>query len=245
MPTVDYAVDYSVMQVKRMIRRSESRKHPINQADFGHAHSRHQAMSDADLVARSQNMPGANPEASAFLNSTRMRIPGFGAFDDAGDLVSTDYWVRMPINDQAFIVANILNSHYGRSALEKLDTPLPSRLTLSAVPFTASMTQPTTMAQSLMNFRMRVSAGGGNVSADELIGRLVIVLEAGGTHDGDPELHFVTAYPIRNALHPRFGMNPGVERKVSYGGNLSTTAAAFQWDSLNQNDPDGALIRLP
>jgi hypothetical protein len=230
-PPVNYAVDYSVLQVKNMIKRSEARKHPLKPSDFGHADSRHQAMSDAGLVARSQTMKGKNQDASAFSNQMPVTIPGFGAFDQAGNLVSTDYWKNLRVNDQAFLVACVLNSQFGQSALELLNFTLSPRLTISALP--------------MPGFRMRVSTSGGNATSSSLIGRLVIVIEPAGMLNGYPELHFVTAYPLRNRLDSTFGMMPGTTRTASFGGNFATKPKSFKWDSTDQNDANTKLVLLP
>jgi hypothetical protein len=227
-----------------MIQRSESRPHPLNPGAMRHAFARHGGVTNSDLQARSATMMGKNKDASAFMNSTR-RVEGFGAFDDSGNLVSTDFWEALTLNDQAFIIANVLNSRFGQDVLGLMNHALASRLTISALPFTDTTQRPLTRSMALMDFKMRVSTSGQPVSANQLIGRLTIIVEGAGTNNGYPELHFVTAFPMKDKLHPKFGMMPGAERTVSFSGRFSTTPAAFKWDSPDQNDGAAALIPVP
>jgi hypothetical protein len=236
----NYAVDYSVLQVKQMIQRSEQRAHTLNPGAMGHAFSRHGGVTDSDLQARSATMTGKNQDASAFMDDPR-RVNGIAGFDDSGNLASNDYWVSLKPFDQAFIIANVLNSRFGQSALGLMNYTLWPRLTISALPFTDAAQRPLTPPMTLMNFTMRVSTSGQPANRAAIIGRLTIIVEPGGTQDGYPELHFVTAFPSQAKLHGTFGMLPGVTRQVSYGGTLAGSQKNFKWDSVDQNSQNAAL----
>jgi hypothetical protein len=94
---------YSYTEVRRMITDSEARNSCFGHAAHGHASAQHQVIDDAALKDRLKGK-GLNSGISAFK-----------------DKATTNFGGTMKTSDQAFLLAEILNSKLGQAALGALD----------------------------------------------------------------------------------------------------------------------------
>lgn len=218
MPYV-YNRDYSVTEIKKFIKDSETRPHPFNPTQSGHAFSKHHGISDSQAIAQNK---------SAFIISQ-----GTNAFRDTFDPAQIGMLriLTRTSSDQPFMVASILNTPFGQAALKLISTSVQSRLTIHAKP------QGTGMGGAM---KMRVVQAGA-VTSGNAVAHVVIVID-----NGVPDPHFVTAYPTNNATYKfKFGpqtprTDPGVELLSLVGG--VQRKSAFLWNSGNQGDGDGVLV---
>lgn len=215
MPTYDR--DYSVIEIKQMIALSETKNHPYNGATSGHAFRDHHGISDADLATKNKSAFIIGYDMSYYVDT----------LDPAQIGQKTKIRIKT-ISDQPFMVATILNSHFGQQALKLLNVGINARMTIHANPMMAPMRQ---------QMKMRVATPTGAVDSSGNVQHVVLVLDNNGWHNGKPYLHFVTAYPTNSAQY-KFKFGPQVPRTragVEFYTHNNTRKSLHLWTSNNQN----------
>lgn len=204
---------YSVLEIKTMIRDSEARPSPFSAnssglGNAGHASRDHHDISDSDIVTKGK---------SAFIISAAI----------TGGAVT----VRTS-SDQSFMIARILNSEFGQACLAKLNPSRFRRIVMHCKP-----------AASVggAEFNMRVKQGGA-VNSSGQVQHVVLVIDNGPFVDGKPVLHFVTGYPTNSANYKfKFGpqiprTRPGVELYVRNPAGGGQQKGLFLWGSDDQEE---------
>ena len=111
-----YDRDYSVVEIKQMIALSETKNHPYNGATSGHAFRDHHGISDADLITKNKSAFIIGYDMSYYVDT----------LDPA--LIGQTTKIRIKtISDQPFMVAAILNSHFGQHRHQIFGREIPER----------------------------------------------------------------------------------------------------------------------
>jgi len=196
---------YTYPEIRRLIRLSEGRPSLYyGGTAHGHASAMHQSIDNGTLVGRLKKLTAA----SAFKDSA-----------------TTNFGGSIKTEDQAFLMAEILNSKLGRAALQALDTAAGAgncRLTIcylvaNSTTFAlreAKLVIPTGVSknQAKMNVGMY-----GVVDHNTPMQQIITVMDS-----GYPELQIVTCFPGSESDVTTFGNSGGYTVQVPGGGSTTT-----------------------